>query len=229
MLYLVKYSFYPRTTGNGNCLFNACSIALIGNEPQASCLRCLTSIELCQNLEFYAFHPLIKEQNDKGAFHNLNNAFAMTISDAALEAFAEKQHNKAVLSEALNIAKDFTYSSFLCVLALASVIRQPIEAYYPVNSISHRKCTEIMFNATIIPRIPNSVATKIHMLRCAVAPLDFVTTAKIPEKKNHYVPLLPIPSTSDKFSKDYKKTERKGKRSLQMPQFVPVMPKPDVK
>ena len=38
--------YFFSTSANGNCLFNACSIALTGNESLSSYLRCLTSIEL---------------------------------------------------------------------------------------------------------------------------------------------------------------------------------------
>ena len=41
--------YFHRTTGNGSCLFNASSIALIGNESLSVYLRCLTSIEMFQN------------------------------------------------------------------------------------------------------------------------------------------------------------------------------------
>ena len=39
----IKYIFH-RTTADGNCMCNACSLALIGDESLASCLRPLTSI-----------------------------------------------------------------------------------------------------------------------------------------------------------------------------------------
>ena len=43
------YLNISRTTADGNCLFNACSIALCGTEDLAVYLRCLTSIELYLN------------------------------------------------------------------------------------------------------------------------------------------------------------------------------------
>ena len=68
---------YSRTPGDGNCLYNGCSIALCGNETLASHLRCLTSIEMYLNAKYYVSHPLIKQLHNKGAFVSLDNAFAM--------------------------------------------------------------------------------------------------------------------------------------------------------
>ena len=44
-------------TGNGNCLFNAASINLVGNEDMSVILRLLTAAELYIHADFYANHP----------------------------------------------------------------------------------------------------------------------------------------------------------------------------
>ena len=48
---------HTRVTGNGNCLFNAASINLIGNEDLSVALRLLTTAELFIHADFYANHP----------------------------------------------------------------------------------------------------------------------------------------------------------------------------
>ena len=48
---------HTRVTGNGNCLFNAASINLIGNEDLSVTLRLLTAAELFIHADFYANHP----------------------------------------------------------------------------------------------------------------------------------------------------------------------------
>ena len=45
-----------RTSGNGNCLYNASLIALAGNESLSDCLRALTCAELYLNAIFYVDH-----------------------------------------------------------------------------------------------------------------------------------------------------------------------------
>lgn len=51
------------TTGDGNCLFNAASRSICGNERMASELRLRTSLELINNQEFYSSHPAATELN----------------------------------------------------------------------------------------------------------------------------------------------------------------------
>ena len=46
-----------RTPPDGNCLFNAVSLALVGDETQMSLLRLLVAVELLLNCEFYILHP----------------------------------------------------------------------------------------------------------------------------------------------------------------------------
>ncbi len=51
------------TRGDGNCLFNATSLALAlalcGSEKLSTELRVQTTIELVENLEFYKNHPML--------------------------------------------------------------------------------------------------------------------------------------------------------------------------
>ena len=74
--------FLCRTQPDGNCLYRACSKLLCGKENMCDYLRDLTSIELFNNLQFYAFHPYIKEKSH--VFQSENTAFSATESDAAL-------------------------------------------------------------------------------------------------------------------------------------------------
>ena len=85
----IPFPILSRTLADSNCLYNACSLALVGNENLAVYLRCLTSLELNTNAAFYADHPLIEYQHKNGAFSTMKNAFAMCISDTAPTAFEE--------------------------------------------------------------------------------------------------------------------------------------------
>ena len=57
---------FCKTSGNGNCLYNACSIALIGDESLANCLRGLTCMELFMNSWYYADHPHFEDLEKSG-------------------------------------------------------------------------------------------------------------------------------------------------------------------
>ena len=182
-----------RTTGNGNCLFNACSLAIAGDESLSSCLRCLTSIELYLHSEFYAMHPTIQYCHKNGACVHESSAFVLSLSFHAADSVAKSDRTPAVQAEAKIIAKNFSFASFLCMLGLATVIDRTIESYFPIKEEANLSSYETMFNSTILPRNPKySGAEKVHIFRCAIAPIDFLFNNKIPELKNHYVPLVPI-------------------------------------
>lgn len=52
---------------------------------------------------------------------------------------------------------------------------------------------EVLYNCSERPR-PGSILDaherKLHLLCCAYMPADYITTTKVPAKKDHYVPLL---------------------------------------
>ena len=102
-----------RTTGEGNCLYNACSIALCGNESLASYLRCLTSIELFINSTFYARHPIIVQQHNKTACSSIANTFAKCLSDIAQNSVRKEDPCKRIITEAYSNAMNRQWSSFV--------------------------------------------------------------------------------------------------------------------
>ena len=184
-----------RTTGDGNCLYNACSIALCGGETMAINLRCLTSIELYRNAQYYSCHPLVAQQHNKGAFNSRGNAFAMCLSDFALNSLTKDDPSKAVLAEAYNNAHNHQYSSFLCMLSLSSVLQLPIESYHPIPTtevdtqeessdadiVEEVDSLALFFNCTIFPReAAGNIGLRIHLFRCAVMPIGYLKTTAIP-------------------------------------------------
>lgn len=184
------------TTGDGNCLYNACSIALCGTEDLAAYLRCLTSIELYVNALFYASHPIFEQQHSKGAFSCIANAFSMCLSDIALASFEKDDLSKSVMAEAYNNSVNHQWSSFLCLLGLSSVLELPIESYFPIpvnqsDSQEEMDSLSIMFNCTISPREPSSTPSdeKIHLFRCVLMPVGYLESMKISQRKNYYVAL----------------------------------------
>lgn len=168
-------------------------------------MRGLTSIELYLNAKFYESHPLIESQHVRDAFDSTENPLHDCVSEFALKSLLKESHHSVVAAEASNVAKDFSFSSFLSMLALSSVTEKAIESYYPVRTIDgdseteveNRNGREILFNNTILPRNCSSqTAAEIHIFRCASAPIDFLQTRKVPETKNHFVPLLLLPEGS---------------------------------
>ena len=155
-------------------------------------LRCLTSIELFLNSAYYAKHPIIEQQHNKGAFSSVANTFAMCLSDNALDSVTKEDHCKPIITEAYSNALNHQWSSFICLLALSSVVKLPIESYFPITpSEENIDSLSTMFNCTIYPReAAASISNeKIHMYRCALMPMDYPRLGKVPATKNHYVPL----------------------------------------
>ena len=71
---------------NGNCLYNACSIALVGTSNMNQILRALASAELYLHASFYKEHPYLTELAKthksfaKGHSH-LYHSLSQTIGD----------------------------------------------------------------------------------------------------------------------------------------------------
>lgn len=134
----------------------------------------------------------------------------MALSDSALSALEKDNKNAAILAEASNNCHNYMYSSFICLLALSSVVGCTIESYFPIakekdnaeDETVQKGSLELMFNTCVLPRhLTMPVLRKIHIFRCASSPIDFVQAQQIPENKDHYVSLLQLKET----------TSRKGK------------------
>ena len=128
---------------------------------------------------------------------HLRNAFAMCLSDAALTSFEQSDEIVAVREEAKQNAKNYTFSSLMCMFALSSVIKCCVQSYYPVtnDTVTKQNWDSLakMFNCTIFPRITNYVVDgaieSIHIFRCAAMPPSYLVDRKIPSTKNHFVAL----------------------------------------
>jgi hypothetical protein len=156
----------------------------------------LTSIELYLNSFFYASHPIFEQQHNKGAFTCIANVFSTCLSEIAMSSYMKDDPSESVRAEAYNTSVNHQWSSFFCVLALSSVLKLPIESYFPMpvnRSDAQEEINSLltMFNCTIFPWVSNSTPSgeKIHLFRCAVMPAGYLSTMRIPERKNHYVAL----------------------------------------
>ncbi|CAG2243937.1 unnamed protein product [Mytilus edulis] len=117
-----------KTTGNGNCLYNATSLGLAGNETYAENLRLLCAAEIFLNAQAYTSHEaLITDDN-----------FGMCLSANAERAFTTNQDRvKALECEALNtctISPRPTWSNLIHLIALPNVIHRPVYSMYPSNT-----------------------------------------------------------------------------------------------
>ena len=164
-----RYFAFPsffRTTGDGNCLYNACSLALRGDYSLSAKLHALTSAELFIESDFYANHPLLiptHKSNKPGPSSIIH--FMATISVDAASLFQNSINNRkeCVIKEALLNSQDKTWSSFLCMIALAQVIRQPIVSHYPI--IRSQFYIDFL-NRCLFPRDALVVDPNINKINC---------------------------------------------------------------
>ena len=56
----------------------------------------------------------------------------MCLSDAAFDCVKQGEEELGVVAEAILNARNFQFSSFLCMLALSSILKLPIESYFPM-------------------------------------------------------------------------------------------------
>ena len=91
------------------------------------------------------------------------------------------------------LASNFCFSSFLALLSLSSVIGMTIESYYPKICENPNDVYKLLFNSRVQPCPGVTLESKgrtIHIFRYVFTPCDYITTRKVPDKKDHYVPLL---------------------------------------
>ncbi len=133
----------------------------------------------------------------------------MTVSDFALDSMRGKDFHTAVVAEAIQTSADYTFSSFISLLALANVLEQPIESYFPVNNtVTQNSSLEIMFNCSILPKNPEFHENeKIHLFRCSSNSESSNNEAEV--RMDHYVPLIP---SSKLFCKEQSMSTQKPQK-----------------
>ena len=125
----LKEIFFFRISQDGNSLYNACSRAFVGDESMSICLRCLSIIELYLNADYYASHTFFE---NVGAKSGHQNVLKYGLPVQALESYISDNPIAAIRAEALCNAENYKHGSFVCMMALSSVLRQPIESYFPI-------------------------------------------------------------------------------------------------
>ena len=57
---IIFYNFLSRSMLNGNCMYSSMSLLLVGDNSLVEELRCLTSIELYLNSDYYGKHDVFQ-------------------------------------------------------------------------------------------------------------------------------------------------------------------------
>lgn len=200
------------TTGDGDCLFNASSIVLFGNESVAALLRLLVAGELHFNRSFYADHEVFTETTTSNPELYPDVLFAVALTKRGDRKFSETgNREEAVKEEALVACEVGQWSSLIHIMGMASVLSRPIVSTYPSVEFRYR----CLINRLINPRtseislLPKEEA--IHILWSRDGNLDNRPGSwYVP---NHFVPLCVVtaePSASEK--QDFPSTSTSGTR-----------------
>ena len=183
-----------RCDANGNCLYNACSIALVGTSNMSQILRALASAELYLNASFYKQHPYFTElakthksfaKGHSHLYHSLTKPIGDTLEEDVTK--VEECLRLAALQNCVN--KE--WSPFVFLLALSNVIGIPIYSFYPKGI--YKFGSPIVCNAHIFPRDSAPVLT--DPIRLLWMTDSCYATSK-PLNANHFVPFFYIKSLS---------------------------------
>ena len=149
-----------RTTGDGNCMFNAASIWLAGNESLSDFIQLLVAGELFLFPDYYV-------RTIKDSFLEVENSIpyseATVFSTILTEAGEEEMTNsksrvEAVRAEARNTCIKDNWNGMIQMLALATVLRLPVFSVYPeanpgLRPIFHWKILPLMAEEPTFPQI----------------------------------------------------------------------------
>nr|XP_047137463.1 52 kDa repressor of the inhibitor of the protein kinase-like [Hydra vulgaris] len=128
-----------RSTKDGNCLYSSVSLILNDNNHTSKILRLLTSID------YFNQH--------RSEYSQLSNLFFIAVSFKCSDSFSTINDNmisELLLKEAYLNCFDKTFSSFICLIALSNVIKQPIESIYPEIDLSKKRPAVVMSDPSLL-------------------------------------------------------------------------------
>lgn len=119
-------------TPNGDCLFNAASVLLCGDESLTILLRLLVAGELYFNASFYADHETFNETARSDAELSEDVLFLVALTKRGDQKFTASQDKvEAVQEEAFVACEKGEWSSLVHLMGLSSVVSTPIFSMYP--------------------------------------------------------------------------------------------------
>jgi len=123
--------FYFSSAQDGNCLYSSISIVLVANSSLSCCLHALVCLELFLYSDFYVSHPIFASILDShpGLCHSSSSLLSLSVSN---KTFNSADLSDIVKKEAVKMCYDKVWSSFLCILALSSILKRSLDINYPV-------------------------------------------------------------------------------------------------
>nr|XP_047132766.1 uncharacterized protein LOC124811378 [Hydra vulgaris] len=122
-----------RSSEDGNCLYSSASLLSNSSLKTVNVLRLLTSIELFEKASYYARYSLFVKQVENNN-SNLSSVLVACVSFECSDQFKlinSESASEIIIMEALINCQANKFSSFLCQIALSSVLNIPIRSIYP--------------------------------------------------------------------------------------------------
>lgn len=206
--------------GDGNCLYHAISLALVGTTEYSTCLRILTAIELFENAAYYGNHPRFREALQSGCPFGEVTVFTLALKENGIAEW-ERSGNResAIQSEAIGGCQLGEWSSLMHIMALSTVISRPVFTIYP----SCAEAIRPLLHGLVKPRInrPDMFSNNdcFHILWSRDGGLDSRPNAiYVP---NHFVPLFKKEyADAVKTAKDYRKVADQSTKKESPPEKV---------
>lgn len=121
-----------KAIGDGNCLFHAVSLSLVGTTKYSIILRILTVIELFENAAYYASHPRFREAQQSGCPFGEVTIFTLALKEPGIAEWERScSRVSAVKSDAIGGCQLGQWSALIHIMTLATVICRPIFTIYP--------------------------------------------------------------------------------------------------
>ena len=144
-----KYEMFflgpKKATGDGNCLYNAVSLAVTGTEDLSYALRLLVSIELYENASFYANHPRI----NTALAHSTTSVY--TFLDSAIGNHKNVSSITSTIKQMVKyVCTPNNYSCLMELFAISSVLKSPVYSIYPLRQSAAN--IRPLFHGKIYPR-----------------------------------------------------------------------------
>ena len=177
-------------SADGNCLYNAVSISLVGDLSVAALLRMLTASELFAHSEFYSKHPQLGDFS-RVSRYSLSSIISIFLSEnKALSVFNGNRNkvSRAIETMAQVTAKPYVFSSAFNILALASVIRRPIFAVHPDEPTALRM--KLATHGFYYPREALTAGSDLDSINSDAIYVMWTRTNRLPInpwKPNHFV------------------------------------------
>eukprot|EP00112_Aurelia_sp_Birch-Aquarium-sp1_P021266 Seg568.7 transcript_id=Seg568.7/GoldUCD/mRNA.D3Y31 product=Vertnin protein_id=Seg568.7/GoldUCD/D3Y31 len=178
-----------RSSADGNCLFNSISLCLVGSEVLADELRLRTCVELAQNVPFYTRHPTYVELQIPSISEPSSFLSVDSIHDVASfwnessMIYKEQGIEAAMKNEIMLTANNYTSSTMLPLMAVASVVGLTVSTLFPEESNQYLDAFQNSFKPRQTARSPDGIT------------LLWTSTNGWPDRSlafrpNHFVPLI---------------------------------------